>query len=50
MLYQRPTFTCPAASSNTTQINWDAAFLAKKQFLAKYPALTTWYNEVIEAQ
>lgn len=37
MLYQRPKFTCPASSGATTsEKNWDRAFLAPSQFIAKY--------------
>lgn len=36
MLYQRPSFTCPAAPQNTTQQQWDFAMLSKKEYIAKY--------------
>ena len=37
MLYQRPSFSCPASSGATTsEKNWDRAFLAPDQFAEKY--------------
>lgn len=36
MLYERPKFTCPAAGQNTTQKNWDRAFLSEIEFSTKY--------------
>lgn len=36
MLYQRPSFTCPATSPKTSERTWDLAFLPKKNFMAKY--------------
>lgn len=36
MLYQRRTFTCPAAPSKTSQRNWDFSTLTREEFLAKY--------------
>ncbi len=39
MQYMRPKFTLPA-SSKTGQLKWDAAFLTKTEFLAKYPDWT----------
>lgn len=35
MLYQRRTFTCPA-SKNTSQENWDRAFLSAEEYIFKY--------------
>lgn len=36
MLYQRQTFTCPAAGAKTSGENWDRAFLTHEEFVAKY--------------
>lgn len=36
MLYQRSTFSCPAAGIKTTDKNWDRAFLPAGEFIAKY--------------
>lgn len=36
MLYTRRTFTCPAASGNVSNKNWDRAFLSADEFIAKY--------------
>lgn len=36
MLYQRPKFTCPAASQQTSQEKWDLAMLTKEEFVRKY--------------
>lgn len=36
MLYQRPSFQLPAAGLNTTEKNWDRAFLTQEQFESKY--------------
>jgi hypothetical protein len=36
MLYQRPTFTCPTATANTTQQQFDLAVLSKREFMRKY--------------
>jgi hypothetical protein len=38
MLYQRGTWTCPAAGLKTSDKDWDRAFLAADQFAAKYGA------------
>ena len=38
MLYQRPSFTCPAAPHRTSDKDWDRAFLSREQFAAKYGA------------
>lgn len=38
MLYQRRTFTCPAAPNRTSDKTWDRAFLTQEQFAAKYGA------------
>jgi hypothetical protein len=34
--YMKPSFTLPA-SDNASELNWDAAFLTKKEFLVKHP-------------
>jgi len=45
MLYQRPKFTCPA-SQNTSQIQWDFAFLTKADFIMTWgEALYAYYTE-----
>ena len=36
MLYQRKTFTCPAAPQRTSQRSWDYSVLSKGEFIAKY--------------
>jgi hypothetical protein len=40
MQYTEKSFTLPA-SSNTTQKNWDRAFLTEEEFKAKYPSPDT---------
>jgi hypothetical protein len=36
MFYERPTFTCPTATANTTQQQFDLAVLSKRAFMRKY--------------
>lgn len=46
MLYQRPSFTCPAASANTTQKQFDLAMLSKAEFIRKYQITAAAYEKL----
>jgi hypothetical protein len=44
MLYQRPTFTCPTATANTTQVQFDLAVLSKAEFMRKHGVSASEYE------
>lgn len=46
MLYQRPTFTCPAAAPRTSQQTWDFAMLSKSEFTRKYQITSAEYEQL----
>lgn len=48
MLYQRPSFTCPAAPHDVTQVQWDFATMSEGEFINRYHVTEAEYHELSE--